>query len=328
MSVCKLILVRLSKGLLDRYSYLARYALGLLISIVILWFLKIAVFVPIEKNFIGDNIKSKVSNDPPKNLPTPWWATDIGGKAIANAGTPGKKLSSAAENIYSVETKHANLPVEDGFGASERKNLLAASKLSDLKKHSEAEVTLDKIITFFEGSMNEVGATYVCLANRDELISYQREHPETKKVIWLDWVFGETIYKKAWIAVEQKQFDQALLLLEKAIAFSPYKAVAYNERGHLLIRKKQWLEAGKSYLKAIELSEKYPHSKSMKPAALRGLGFILTELGDFPKAKAMYAMSLELEPNNSVALHELEYLKLQTQQNSKSTTVDQTASPR
>lgn len=78
------------------------------------------------------------------------------------------------------------------------------------------------------------------------------------------------------------------------------------ERGAALVALKRYDEVLAVY---DELQKDTNLDKPMQARIWRGRGFILTELGRLLEAEAAYQKSLEIEPNNDRALHELAYIE-------------------
>lgn len=68
-------------------------------------------------------------------------------------------------------------------------------------------------------------------------------------------------------------------------------------------------EALADYRLALQLVDRYPSNAGMKAIALRGLGYILVELGDLPGAERAYQDSLTADPDNALAKRELQYIR-------------------
>jgi len=59
--------------------------------------------------------------------------------------------------------------------------------------------------------------------------------------------------------------------------------------------------------------ERYESNTYLRPLVLRGLGYTYIELQDLDRAEALYRQSLEIEPGNTTAERELEYIRRQRQ---------------
>jgi tetratricopeptide (TPR) repeat protein len=199
--------------------------------------------------------------------------------------------------------------IEEGVGAAQRDKVDRAGQFLKEKKYREAEALLKEVLDFFDKQMSDPRATYVCLANRDELKKYQKDNPGKEKVVWLDWSFGTALHHQAFLLVAQKKWPPALKVLDREVALRPFAAHPHAERGYVLNALKKPKEGLQAYRKALNLSERYASSRSMKAVALRGIGFSLIDLKDLPGARKAYEASLTVDPNNRTALAELAFIR-------------------
>jgi tetratricopeptide (TPR) repeat protein len=208
-----------------------------------------------------------------------------------------------------VETFVTAGNLETGVGAENRAVLGNAQRLMQQQKRDEAEKLVDTVLADFAKRMTDPAAAYLSFANREEVTHYLKEHPGTGKVIWLDWAFGDALHKKAFLAAARKDWKAALELLDREVRYRPYAADPYTERGWVLNQQGKRHEALQSYRKALELAEKYASSRHAQAIALRGIGWTLFELKDLAGARQAYERSLKIDPNNRVALEELESIR-------------------
>ena len=90
-------------------------------------------------------------------------------------------------------------------------------------------------------------------------------------------------------AVEQKDTDLALELLDKIIVIKPDYVEAWNRRATIYFMKNDY---GKSLADIREVLKREPRHFG----ALSGLGLILQEMGDDRRALDVYRRTLELHP--------------------------------
>jgi tetratricopeptide (TPR) repeat protein len=245
-----------------------------------------------------------------RRTPAAAWAAVLWAAAAAVPAPaqdkPGKPLPPEGKT---VETAVALGEREEGLGSGQRTKVEQALRLMQQRKVKEAEPLLEEVLAYFAKQMSDREATYVCVNNRAELLYYSRAHPEKKKVVWLDWAFGSALQQKAFAAAARKEWDAALKVLDRAIALRPCAAEPFTERGYILSITGRPKEGLKAYQTALERSQRFASSKPLQAMALRGIGFSLIELGDLAGARAAYERSLKIEPNNRVALHELDHIK-------------------
>ena len=92
---------------------------------------------------------------------------------------------------------------------------------------------------------------------------------------------------------------------------APASALAANEKGYALNRLSRFNEAIETYQVALALTTKFASQAYVRPMALRGLGYALGELRRYDEAEQAYRDSLAIEPNNKLALGELDYIRHQ-----------------
>jgi Flp pilus assembly protein TadD len=79
--------------------------------------------------------------------------------------------------------------------------------------------------------------------------------------------------------------------------------------GYAFNQLRRFREALDSHMRAEALAGKYPSQRPHLSLALRGKGFALIELQRLDEAEVAFKSSLEIEPNNKLALNELGYIK-------------------
>jgi Flp pilus assembly protein TadD len=111
-----------------------------------------------------------------------------------------------------------------------------------------------------------------------------------------------------FICIKRGRFEKALDYLESGRQLEPTQPVIAFEKAQALVRSGRRQEALKLY---NQFSQVGPFVNGRHLAvALRGRGFILIELGDMlDEAERAFRDSLEFDPNNSLALNELEYIR-------------------
>ena len=126
---------------------------------------------------------------------------------------------------------------------------------------------------------------------------------------WIDWGYEECFQMQAFIRSERHDFDGALGILELTKQLAPISAGIAVEMGYALNALRRFSEALDSYMHAEALAGKYPSQRPHLAVALRGKGFALIELQRLDEAEVAFKSSLEIDPNNKLALNELGYIK-------------------
>jgi tetratricopeptide (TPR) repeat protein len=130
-------------------------------------------------------------------------------------------------------------------------------------------------------------------------------------VDWVDMACPEAYKMEAFISVENRDIDAAFTALGKSIRLAPYWAEPLAERGYLLGQTGKLEEGLASYRAALALAETHESNRPLLALALRGIGYIQTELGALDDAEQAYRRSLETDPDSQVAKNELEYIRQQ-----------------
>ncbi len=199
--------------------------------------------------------------------------------------------------------------VEQTLGFEQQALYDQASSYVKAGRLKEAEHLLDQILESFRRMMRKPGAVYVSLATKAELEKFKAKQQGDTEVVWLHWTLPAAMQMKAFIAVSNGDSMRAVDLLTKQIAIAPYAASPYTEFGYILNQLKRPAAALEAYTVGLRLAREFKSSKSEEPAALRGIGFSLIELGQLKKAEAVLRESLKIDPGNAVALNELKYIK-------------------
>jgi tetratricopeptide (TPR) repeat protein len=125
--------------------------------------------------------------------------------------------------------------------------------------------------------------------------------------------YADAYYMKGYIAFSQKDIGQALEDLEKAVELSPFNSGYLSELANVYQSTRHWPEAMELYERA-EKSANAPVYKpggdtSLQRRALRGMAFVLVELGNLDDAERLHRQCLELDAQDRTALHELQYIE-------------------
>ncbi|MFB0564660.1 MAG: DnaJ domain-containing protein [Candidatus Aminicenantaceae bacterium] len=125
-----------------------------------------------------------------------------------------------------------------------------------------------------------------------ELPSEEEEQDPSKK--------ADTRFRQAKTLYNQKRYEDALVLLEEAVRLVRNKGyffllLALTESKILTMQKK----AEEDFLKAIDL-------EPWNPECYVGLGLLYKQAGLRAKAKKQFKKALELDPDHSIALREVE----------------------
>lgn len=166
------------------------------------------------------------------------------------------------------------------------------------------------------------GKYYYKFWDQEEFLSYchhLKENDSNKDVIWIGNAYPKCCYYLAIICIERGDFKSATKFLEKGIELEPDNPRLLSEMGLLLGEIGTNSGNRDFYNKAIHFYDKAFNSRQFntdgqKARALRGIGFVLIELGEYDKAKELYEASLTWEESDNARTE----LKLIAEQKNKS----------
>jgi tetratricopeptide (TPR) repeat protein len=135
----------------------------------------------------------------------------------------------------------------------------------------------------------------------------QKEDAPKESIRWEPNAYPRAYYYLGFLSVKRKQFTRALEFLEKGQKLEPTNPKFILEKAQALVisgRKKEGIAL------YDELKEVGPHVTTRDLAiAERGRGFALIELDELDQAESAFIRSLKLEPNNEIAIAELQYIE-------------------
>jgi tetratricopeptide (TPR) repeat protein len=144
--------------------------------------------------------------------------------------------------------------------------------------------------------------------DQDEFLAHADHQGKglTKSIFWVLGSYSKAWYQLAVVAIEEKDFQRALFCIDCGIAIEPDHPELWCEKGYILGQLKRHEEALQCYIRAASLRDWAPDSYIAR--ALRGQGVQLIDLDRLDEAEDVLRRSLELEPDNKVALNELDYI--------------------
>lgn len=218
----------------------------------------------------------------------------------------------AAAQVQTVVTPLARVHWPMQMGARYRADADAATEAARQGNHAEARKRLAPVI-FYCDHLASPKRDVVSVANDAEYEAFVAASTSGKPVEWIDTACPSAYKMAAFLDIEAKDPHAALAMLDTASAIAPYWAEPHAERGYLLNQLGRQREGLASYERALDLVERYESNAYAKALVLRGLGYSLIELHDLDRAEAVYRQSLEIEPDNHLALSELDYIRQQRQ---------------
>jgi tetratricopeptide (TPR) repeat protein len=181
-------------------------------------------------------------------------------------------------------------------------------------KTAEAEALLLAVIAntpaeYTHTSEDPDGTLAVKFWDQQEFIHYvlwQKQHGTERSVRWVKNAYPRAYFYLGFIGVKTRQYKKALEYLEKGQALETTNPKFYFEKAQALVHSGEKEKALALY-QAIH--ETGPHASARDLAiAQRGRGFALIELNRLDEAEEAFKASLEIEPDNSIAMGELQYI--------------------
>jgi tetratricopeptide (TPR) repeat protein len=142
----------------------------------------------------------------------------------------------------------------------------------------------------------------VAFWDKADFMAYIAHAKPTKKVVWVLPSYSRACYHVGFAAVERHDLASAERWIDRGLALETDHPLLLCEKGLIVGQSKRREEALGFYLRATTA---FPWNASWTARAHRGLGFELVELRQLDAAEAEFRRSLELEPGNKVANHEL-----------------------
>jgi tetratricopeptide (TPR) repeat protein len=122
-----------------------------------------------------------------------------------------------------------------------------------------------------------------------------------------------SIFLKGFALIDLNRSDEAKAYLERAVAMAPSNSHFLGELGEWYKNRHDLDQAWTYFKRALDASEMSPPERKTfdKTRALRGEGWILVERGKLDEAEQLYRRCLELNPDDSHAKAELDYIAQQ-----------------
>lgn len=137
-------------------------------------------------------------------------------------------------------------------------------------------------------------------------ISYD---PDGRKkiVLWVTPSYSKAFYLLTFIYVERKDWFKAMAFIDQGISLEPDHPLLLCEKALILSRLGRHQEAHDLFIIAAEIRPWAPLNQRAR--ALRGAANALIDLKRLDEAEVLLKKSLEIEPENKVALNELDYIR-------------------
>ena len=222
-----------------------------------------------------------------------------GGQSIQVSGKD--TVSTIDQNLMTDGARSAN-----GAKIDQAANLIKAGQAA------EAIKILDVVIADEGARHRDSSQIYFSARSLVEAIVYTGlAGAQSKNSTILDdsWAYGH--FLKGFALIDLGRSDEAKAEFDNAIGLAPMNSQFFAERAEWHKNRKDWSNAYADFESASNAAEFSPDDakKAEKARALRGMGFVRIEQGEFKEAEKLFRQSLKLQPGNEGALSELEYIK-------------------
>jgi tetratricopeptide (TPR) repeat protein len=171
----------------------------------------------------------------------------------------------------------------------------------------------DPVIEHYERTYRDSDKHVYAARNQMQSILYLAlPHDDKKDVEVLDSTWSDAYLLKAYALTELRRLGDAQTALERAVALSPFTADYVSELAYTYQVQGQCDRSISSYREAESIAQ-IGSDDSTKTSDLtrawRGQGYCLVENGQLDEAEKLYRKCLELDPSDTKAKGEIEYIK-------------------
>jgi tetratricopeptide (TPR) repeat protein len=171
----------------------------------------------------------------------------------------------------------------------------------------------DPVIEHFERIYRDSGKRVYAASNQMQVFIYVALPNEEKKPVEvLDSTWSDAYLMKAYALTELRRIGDAQAALERATALSPLTSQYISELAYTYQAQGQCERSIASYQQAeavVEMGSDDATKTADLTRAWRGQGYCLVEQGRFDEAEALYRKCLALDPSDTKAKGEIEYIK-------------------
>jgi len=231
----------------------------------------------------------------------------IGWLLLAIAGCASPQNQDSSYRGGTVETKTVAV-VERGPGAEHCAEMDQVVTELDAKRFDRTRSLLDGMQARF-AAFESPGKRVMSFGSQAEFEDHVATDGDPESIVPVDICYATIFLHQGFAAAAEHDYLTGLEWLERAVSAGPTMASPLTERGYVLSRLGRHQDARVSYEDAIRLAERYSTSSDRLPIALRGLGYALIELEQLDEAESAFRRSLEIDPDNALAQHELRYIE-------------------
>jgi tetratricopeptide (TPR) repeat protein len=214
--------------------------------------------------------------------------------------------------ILGVLAFAAPLHAADTMSAGQsREQIRQAVELIKSGENAAAVAKADALIAAMEKAHPGGKTSYFCADDQRQILMVLATAASNKQDAEItDSSWCEAHFLRGFALINLKRSAEAGMALQKAAEMAPLNAHYVNEYAEWHKASRNWQQAIDMFRKAMSLTEFAPadYQDQFRARSLRGVGFSLIELGNLDDAEAAFKESLTLQPGNTVALAELEYI--------------------
>lgn len=153
---------------------------------------------------------------------------------------------------------------------------------------------------------------YYCSDRQDETLAYLMvAATDGTSAVVVGTAWCEALYMEGYSRVEAKQLALAVEPLKHALEQAPFNAQYANEYGFVLSRLGRLDEGMAAYRQALDAPRLGDENPRHAAVAWRGIGWIHSDRREWDEAEQALRESLKIEPDNAIALGELDYIAQQ-----------------
>lgn len=171
----------------------------------------------------------------------------------------------------------------------------------------------DPVLEHFSRIYRDSGKRLYCARSQTQALIYLVLPSQDKRPVEvLDSTWSDAYLMKAYALTEMRQLRDAQAALDKAIELSPMNAQYLSERAYAYQAQGQCDRSIAAYREAETAAQQASEAATQTAdltRAWRGQGYCLVEQGRLDEAEALYRKCLELDPADSKAKGELEYIR-------------------
>lgn len=203
--------------------------------------------------------------------------------------------------------------------ANDNNQLMTAASTSqgmaaiEAKEPARAIEIVKPVIAGFERDLASEKRQVFCAINSQQSAAYLAQAAQDHRAattVGVDWCRAQ--YVNAYALIDLGRFDEARTAFERLVGYAPQNARYLNELGFVLTKQRNWTGALTVYRRAAEAADlSLDRAVRERCLALKGAGYAQVEMGDLVGAAASYRQCLALDPADTDAPRELDYIRQQ-----------------